>query len=171
MKKTCFFLLTALVGIMGKIEAREIILVSPDERIRAEIRLEDRIRISMLQDGNEIVREVSPVLVLEKGMQPGSGPRLIKESRAGHSDVLKPVVPLISSSVKDEYNELLLEFKGNYALRFRVYNEGIAYRFETRIRGEIVVENERMDIVFSDDFTALYPEEESLVSHYERNYL
>jgi alpha-glucosidase len=171
MKKSFFYLLFAALWLAKITEAQEFVLLSPDEHIRMAVRLDDRIEFSIIQDGKEIIREVSPLLKLEAGLQLGINPWLSKESRQSRSDVLEPVVPLKSAEILDQYNELLLEFRGKYALRFRAYNNGIAYRFETGFRDEIVIGNEGMDILFGDDFTVLYPEETSLVSHYERDYL
>jgi alpha-glucosidase len=171
MKKSFFYLLFAALWLAKITEAQEFVLLSPDEHIRVAVRLDDRIEFSIIQDGKEIIREVSPLLKLEAGLQLGINPWLSKESRQSRSDVLEPVVPLKSAEILDQYNELLLEFRGKYALRLRAYNNGIAYRFETGFRDEIVIGNEGMDILFGDDFTVLYPEETSLVSHYERDYL
>ncbi|MDR3217966.1 MAG: glycoside hydrolase family 97 protein [Dysgonamonadaceae bacterium] len=59
--------------------------------------------------------------------------------------------------VKDHYNLLLLQFKDNYSIEFRVYDDGAAYRFLTDIKGEITVRNEEANFNFSADYTAFIP--------------
>ena len=36
------------------------------------------------------------------------------------------------AEIRDQYNELVLNFKGNYKVVFRAYNEGVAYRFQKK---------------------------------------
>ena len=163
-------LLIAFVFFARSAEAKQYVLLSPDGGIRLSISLDERIRFSVTQDEKVIIREAGPMLKLESGLQPGLNPRLSSESRESRNGLLKPAVPVKSALVIDRYNELLLEFRDSYALRFRAYDNGIAYRFETGFRDGIVVEDEAMGLEFGDDFTAYYPEETSLVSHYERSY-
>ncbi|MGG6498567.1 UNVERIFIED_CONTAM: glycoside hydrolase family 97 N-terminal domain-containing protein, partial [Bacteroidetes bacterium 56_B9] len=59
--------------------------------------------------------------------------------------------------VRDNFNELTLKFKGNYRIVFRAYNEGIAYRFESDIKGDIIVENELSEFNFLHDAKAYIP--------------
>jgi alpha-glucosidase len=72
----------------------------------------------------------------------------------------RSLVPLygISDSLRDQYNELSLNFKDNYSIVFRAYNEGMAYRFVTRLPGEITVESEEVNIKLAGDYAAwLHP--------------
>lgn len=155
---------------LGEIRGQEFRLASPDGQVRVEISLQDQLRFRVLQGDRSILEEVSPALHLENDLQPGVSPRLARESRESHKEILTPVVPLKSSSVLDEYNELLLDFKGKYSLRFRAYDNGLAYRFETGLREEVRIRNERMDIRFSEDYIVYYPEEEKLTTNYEHLY-
>ena len=73
--------------------------------------------------------------------------------------------------LRENYNELRLEMEGNYAVVFRAYNEGTAYRFETSLpQDEVKVYNEEVSLNFAGDYSAYYPLEESLFSHNERKF-
>ena len=62
--------------------------------------------------------------------------------------------------------------EGNYAVVFRAYNEGAAYRFETSLpQNEVKVYGEEVSLHFAGDYTVYYPQEESFFSHNERKYL
>jgi alpha-glucosidase len=52
--------------------------------------------------------------------------------------------------IPDEYSQLTINCKGDYGLIFRVYNDGVAYRFYTKKKGEIVVENEEANFNFTE---------------------
>ena len=60
---------------------------------------------------------------------------------------------------------------GNYAVVFRAYNEGVAYRLETSLpQTEVKVYSEESSFNFPDDYNVYYPQEESFFSHNERTY-
>ncbi len=61
------------------------------------------------------------------------------------------------NSVTDNYNQLTLTFKGDYGLVFRVFNNGVAYRFFIRRKGEITILNEEANFNFKDDYKAYLP--------------
>ena len=57
----------------------------------------------------------------------------------------------------DQYNQLILECKGLYGIIFRAYNEGVAYRFFTRKKGEIIIQSEEARFNFNQDDTCFVP--------------
>ncbi len=82
-----------------------------------------------------------------------------------------PAVKQKSGRIPDRYNELEILFKGDYSMVFRVYDQGFAYRFSTRLQGDIIVENEECTMKFPDNSHIYFPEETSFFSHNERAYL
>ena len=85
---------------------------------------------------------------------------------------LEPVVRQKFAKIHESYNELRLEMDGNYAVVFRAYNEGAAYRLETSLpQGEVKVYEEEASFNFPDNYTVYYPQEEGFMSHNERLYL
>jgi alpha-glucosidase len=61
---------------------------------------------------------------------------------------------------------------GGYAVDFRAYTEGAAYRFETSLpQPEVKIYAEEMNLHFPGNFVVYYPTEESFFSHNERKYL
>lgn len=59
--------------------------------------------------------------------------------------------------IDDVYNQLTINFKGNYSLVFRAYNDGAAYRFETNIQSMLTVLGEVATFQFTDDYTMYIP--------------
>ncbi len=74
------------------------------------------------------------------------------------------------SKVIDHCNELSIDFKGDYSLVFRAYNDGIAYRWLINREGEIIVNNEISTFNLSANDSVYFPEEESFLTHSERKY-
>jgi alpha-glucosidase len=71
--------------------------------------------------------------------------------------------------VVDKYNLLRLDFK-KHALEFRIYDEGIAYRFVGSSEIDITINSESLEIDFAEGTTVYFPEEQSHFSHNERYY-
>ena len=61
------------------------------------------------------------------------------------------------ANVQDVYNELTLTCKNDFGVKFRVYNDGVAYRFFTKKKGEIVIKNEEANFNFAQDYKAFIP--------------
>ena len=61
------------------------------------------------------------------------------------------------AEIRDQYNELTLNFKGNYKVIFRAYNEGVAYRFQTDFKKPFKVIRETAAFHFDEDYTAWIP--------------
>ena len=61
------------------------------------------------------------------------------------------------AEIRDQYNELTLNFKGNYKVIFRAYNEGVAYRFQTDFKKPFKVIREFVEFKFDEDYTAWVP--------------
>ncbi|MDR1336396.1 MAG: glycoside hydrolase family 97 protein [Tannerella sp.] len=61
------------------------------------------------------------------------------------------------SRIEDYYNELELRFKGDYTLLFRIYDEGMAYRFVTAGKKDFVVVNETAEFNFGNSYNAYIP--------------
>jgi len=79
-------------------------------------------------------------------------------------------VPVKSREISDNYNELQLEFEGDFSVDFRAYNDAAAYRFRTRLPGEITVSSELVALNFPEDHSLYFPTEESFLTHSERLY-
>lgn len=100
----------------------------------------------------------------------GVDSRLSKKSIKTIKTSYEAVVAVKSKIIEDYCNELILKFKGNFELYFRVYNDGIAYRFATSYKEKIKIFDEKSEIKFAGNYRVLFPEEESFISHYERMY-
>jgi alpha-glucosidase len=97
-------------------------------------------------------------MTFEHGVVLGRSPAVIKEKRMSKDDVITAVVPVKSRLIRDQFNEVTLTLKGNYALRVRAYNEGAAYRFETAFKeSEVKVISETADFKFSDNYRVIWP--------------
>lgn len=61
------------------------------------------------------------------------------------------------SSVVDNYNQLTITGKNDYGVIFRAYNDGVAYRFFTRRKSDIVIASEEFNLNFDKDYAGFFP--------------
>ena len=146
-------------------------LSSPDGVIVVDVRLGERIRYDVTVNESPVLKDSTLSLKIDATTL-GLTPRLKTATPRTHDGVLKPVVRQKAAELRDHYNELRLELDGGYAVVFRAYNEGVAYRWETALpAAEVKVFGEEVALNFTGDFFAYYPEEESFFSHTERLFL
>ncbi len=150
--------------------SKDIEVLSPEGEIRVVIHVNENITWSAFYKDKQIMDKNLISLETDDRVL-GLKPVLRRSKTNKINEEYTAVVPTISSTVKDVCNELELTFKKKYKIYFRAYDNGIAYRFETSLRDEIEVVSEKAEIHFPGDFISYFPQEESLISHYERLYL
>ncbi len=79
-------------------------------------------------------------------------------------------LPIKNSTIENICNELTLTFEGSFAVVFRAYNDGVAYRFVTSIREPITVASEEIEYRFDKNHNVYFPAEDSMYTHQERQY-
>lgn len=74
------------------------------------------------------------------------------------------------SNIKDYYKELTLEFNQGFNLIFRVYNEGMAYRFVSTGTKDFLVKHEEASFNFPKDYKSYIPYVKSKATSIEGQY-
>ena len=170
--KRTLLLLAALLCLAAPAAARQsdYRVLSPNRKIELRVKASDRVRYDVLVNGKTLLRDSTLSIDID-GRVLGLNPKVKAAKPRAYDAWVEPVVRLKSARVREAYNELRLEMDGDYAVLFRVYDEGVAYRFETRLpRAEVKVNKEEAAFNFADNYTVFYPQEESLFSHNERLY-
>ena len=167
MKRTLLILLIAL-NLNGF--AKDYTIKSPDGKIQVTVAVGTQINWSATVDNHPIF--TNNTLSVDLGTSVlGDQPKVVSAKTTSVNEVVETVVAVKSKTIGNHYNQLNLVFKPNYTVSFRLFDNGIAYRFETRMKDEITVKNEEVGLNFSGDYSVLFPEEETVYSHYERLYL
>ena len=161
------FLILA-VGASAAVPHKDYFLLSPDKSVELKVTVGPDVTYAVAWRGLPIIVPSTISLVVEgKGIL-GKNAKVRDEKRRTADDVLKPVVRQKAAEIRDRYNELTLTFAGNYALIFRAYDDGVAYRFSTSFDKPITIVSEQAEFAFGQDRKLYFPEEESFQSHQER---
>ncbi|MEA1897793.1 MAG: glycoside hydrolase family 97 protein [Bacteroidota bacterium] len=170
LQKNLIYILGILLFIVFSAPAKGKILElrSPDKKIKLQLFVDSQIQIS-IHLNEQVVLEKSPISLEINGIL--KSPIIKTHSSRSIQEQVVPVVPTKNAEIQDHYNELSVEFQGNYSLKLRVYNSGVAYRFQTSFKKEIVITGEKAEYNFPESHPVYFPEEESFFSHNERAYL
>lgn len=169
--KHLLLVITFLIIAVCQSPARDYTVSSPDGKIRLAVSVGEEIKWSASFEGREIIGPSKAAMLLADGRTLGANERVRRSVTGSVNEVIIPEVPHKRSEVLDYCSTLTLTFRSGFALQFRVYNEGIAYRFETSLKGDVTVKNEEADIKFLSGSEAWYPLEQSFMSHNERQYI
>lgn len=141
---------------------KEYKLSSPDSRLDLKVNVGTSVSYSLSFDGKTII---SPSLInLTVDNKPlCSSPKVTDSKNRFFDEVLHPVYGKFKS-LQNKFNELTVDFEGNFSMIFRMYDEGFAYRFKTEMDKEIVVNSEESNFVLDGACSAMIQETDVLTS-------
>jgi alpha-glucosidase len=146
-------------------------LRAPDGQIEVRIRTAGQVRYDVVLKGRAVLENCTLSLDVEH-KKLGVEPKVLDAKQRTEDQLVEPVVRQKFAKIRDHYNEVRINMEGGYAILFRAYNEGVAYRFETSLPEEKVkVYSEESVFNFPSNSTVYYPQEDSFFSHNERKYL
>lgn len=159
-----------LFFVTTKISAQEYQITSPDGRLSMKIIKDKTLHFSLIKNGKTIIPSADIAMVLENKGIPSEKDKINKVLKQQANEVIHPVVAIKNSIIKNEFNELRLQFKNHFTVLFRVYNDAFAYRFETSFPDSITVMNERFDISFPKNSSAWFAFAKRWMNSYEHIY-
>lgn len=168
MKKIILIIMCMCMMYVTDARDRRLELLSPDGKIKVSLDIADRISYSVYDDGELLLRDNTLQLVVD-GRKLGEAPRLLNHRRTSADGLITPVVPLKYSEITDRYNSLVLNFKG-WSVEFRAYDDGMAYRFITSLKGDVEVSGEVLTLNFPEEYMLHMQQPGSFHTAYEEPY-
>jgi alpha-glucosidase len=167
-----FWLLCLLMVLFFGPDARAqkvLSLTSPDKNAKLKVHVDKKISYEFSFKDQTILLPSVIGMEFENIRIPGDSPRVISSKKR---EVNEPIHPLYGKfkRLQNNFNELKIDFRKNYSIIFRMYNKGLAYRFETRFPEEVKVITELSEYNFPLDPMAYMPLAESFRAEYEENY-
>ena len=146
-----FAFLSTRVGIAQVIHVK-----SPNGKIDMALESGAKISWSVKHENTEVIAPSTISLTLGGGVVLGNNAKVVnvKNSKVNTS-FAAPIYK--KKTVIDEYNQVIINFKGDFGLILRAYNDGVAYRFFISKKGQIIVESEDANFNFSKDHKAFVP--------------
>lgn len=156
-KNICIFMMVWISFALGAKE-KNYTLLSPNGKTEVILSLGEQLNYSVKHNGQVLLDHSRIALVLddEKATTLGDKPQLRNQKKKSITEeIISPFYRF--SSFTTSYNELLLTFKGGYAVTFRAYDEGVAYRFHTQFKKPIVIKNEIATFAFDQNHMVYAP--------------
>lgn len=170
--KRCLLLFLVAINATVFLSGKDQKVSSPDGKILLTVSPDPKLSWKVSFEEKEVMKSSGLALVLDDGrILPGEADRVRKMTMTSLREVLKPEVAYKRSEVPNNCNILELTYRSGITVEFRVYDDGIAYRFRTLFRDELTVKNEVSGIEFEPGSSSWYPLEDGFMSHNERIYI
>jgi alpha-glucosidase len=162
-------LLVALFSLaVSNAQAQIYKLASPDGLLNVKINIRASASIELSKGKTTLIKLDDIDLVADEKIL--TGMEVKKSSNQSVSNLVIPVVKEKSESFPDNYNELTIEFKSFKSLIFRLYNEGLAYRFGTWANDSLTILKETLNMQLNESDSMRYQASRSFNSSYETPY-
>ena len=164
-----FSLILMAVACLSAYAQKVVTAKSPDGQTSVNVTLSDRIYYDVVSH-NETLLKQSVIGMQLRDKTLGAKPALKKKSVRTVKETIKPLFPLKYSEVENNYTLLTLDMKGGYAVEFRLYNDGVAWRMKTSLPGEIEVMEEKTLFQLADNCDLVLQQPGGFKTSCEENY-
>ena len=167
MKKLLFTLSISIAVI--SIHAQKYQLASPDGSLAAQISIGASASVELTKRNERILKldDIDGAVAADGQLE---GMKVRKSGKRSVSNTVIPVIKEKSASYPDDFNELTIAFKSGKGATFRLYNEGLAYRFEILTKDSLTIIKESLGIQFHERDSIRYQSSPSFNSSYETPY-
>ncbi|HPB58956.1 MAG TPA: glycoside hydrolase family 97 protein [Candidatus Saccharicenans sp.] len=167
----CLLLVICCSYLLPQARTNSIISVkSPNEKIELRIDLRGQILYSIYFDSREVISPSPISMTINDNVVLGKRPVLENLNRTSVDEKIFPAVREKRAVVADRYEQVNLKFRGNFGLIFRVYDDGVAYRFYTGYRVPIKVRAEEATFTFPENYHVYFPFITSFHTSFESTY-
>jgi alpha-glucosidase len=152
------FVLLACAGTYINIQAAEKTynLTSPDGKLKVEVFAGQGLSYQVSYDNAIVLSKSNIDIILSKRVSIGMDSRVMRVQRKKIEEMVESPFYRFKEFVA-RCNELNLKLKNGFGVVFRAYNDGVAYRFYTTRKDEVIIENEVAEFNFPEDYTAYLP--------------
>lgn len=151
-----FTLLVFTLGICNMSAQKQFKVQSPDGKLSTSIIVDKIITYSVSHNGDLMLDKSQLSMDLSNNVSLGINSKLSGSSKRTVNEIIN--APIYKrKTIINHFNELTLRFKGDYEVVFRVYNEGVAYRFVSKTKTPFEVLAEQAEFNFPSDTKAYIP--------------
>lgn len=150
------FVLVLMLSVNLSFAGKQYTLNSPNGKIQVGVSVGKSIEYTV-KHASDVMVAPSPIsMELDNGIVWGIDPKLQKASTRTVNGIISAAI-YKKKEITDHFNELTLTFKGDYRIIFRVYDDGVAYRFVSTSKSPFRVKSEQAVFNFPSDYKAYIP--------------
>lgn len=153
------------------IMAKDVETLSPDKSIKLKVNVNEYVSMQVFS-GTDLLFEVKDIhMDTDRGFIPARNAKIRSVKRSSADRIIVPEIKEKFSKIPEKYNEALITFKDKSRLQFRVYNDGVVYRFLTDLGGDMIINDEHAEFVFDKSSVLTFQQDSSMNSDYEAPYV
>lgn len=147
------------------------VLQSPDGKIVVQVHA-DGSHYDVSYAGQPLLRNAALGIRID-GTPLEKGARVVEVQRDSVDRMIDAPVRQRAAQLREHYNELHLRMSNQWSVRFRAFDDGVAYRIETTLpASEVKVDGETVDLRLAQDWpTHFGDEDKGFLSHNERLFI
>ena len=131
-------------------------LASPDAKVETTITAGTTLAYSISVDGKQVLAPSALSMTLSNNSVWGTNVKVKKADRSTINEAV-PSPVYRATALPNHCNVLTLQCAGNYNVEFRAYNNGVAYRFVSRLKKPFNVNSEGVEYNLVGDCTCVVP--------------
>jgi alpha-glucosidase len=156
MKKLLLSFCLLLLNFTFSQQKQDFVLKSPDGKIEVKILVNDKISWSISHEKDLILAPSTMSMTL--GQDAVLGQQAVILNTKKESVATSFETPFYKKkSVQNHYNQLTINFKNDFSIEYRAFDDGVAYRFITKKKKDIIVKSEEVSLNFDQDYGTLMP--------------
>lgn len=167
--KKILILLVTICNFWGMYGQKVYELFSPNKTIRVEITISDGIYYNIFCQNHLLLEHGTLQMKMDDNIL-GLHPKVTGNKTRTVNESWNPVVPFKFSTIVNHYNQLLLNFRGNYSVEFRAFDDGVAYRFITNKKGEVEISDELFQVNLPEGYLLHIQQSNGFKTAYEESY-
>jgi alpha-glucosidase len=145
-------------------------LTSPDGKLTAGIEIDKGIYVALIKGRTTVFKLGNISLETYYVVGPKAEYKVQKVTRNSVNEIVKPEIRDKAATLANSYNELEIKFRDNHQITFRLFNEGLAYRFSSSEKDSLKIISENLDLYLEAGDSVRVQSSDTYNSAYETPY-
>ena len=145
-------------------------LTSPDGKLTAGIEIDNGIYVALIKGRTNVFKLGNISLETYYVVGPKAEYKVQKTVRNSVNEIIRPEIRDKATTLTNIYNELEIKFGDKHSVTFRLFNEGLAYRFSTSDKDGLKIISENLDLYLETGDSVRFQSSETFNSAYETPY-
>ncbi len=168
MKKIVIIALFAFITLV--LQAQNYGLHSPDGKLSIAVEVNQGIGVILKKQDQVAVKLSNILMVTSPELANKTDWRVQRTVRNSVNETVIPEIREKAEALINAYNELEIRFRAGNSITFRLFDEGLAYRFSTTVRDSLTIYRENLHIAFDQADSVRFQSSGSFNSSYETPY-
>lgn len=135
---------------------QDFVLNSPNGKIKVTVVVNDKVSWTVSHEKDVVLASSAMSLTIGENEVLGKN-AVVLNSKRETVDTSFDAPFYKKKSVKNNYNQLTLNFKNDFSIEYRAFDDGVAYRFIAKKKKNITVKSEEVVLNFDQDYNTLMP--------------